>query len=241
MAKKRANQHIKICAAVGTHVAHGTAVPSSRPGFLGIDELHGAKLGGARHAAHRETRCNRIQPIAARPEVCRNRTHQMVNRFKRLQLQKPRNAYAFFLSYPTEVVANQINNHHILRLFLFCFAQGGGGGGIFCGITMPWSRSLDGLARHAAVLGHLQVALWGGTNYRMIAEPQQSSHSRLSSTLQRPVQGQQVGLTLRLGGGAKVDLINIAAKEVELQGLGPLKIVGCRPGECPWGLLHRPS
>ena len=122
---ERADGHREHRVAAGPHQADGAGVDAARLGLEGGDDLHGADLRGAGHRPAREERPHEIDDAdRGRGRQLRlDRRGQLPHGRIALRREQRRHAHRPGRGQPAEIVAQQVDDHHVLGARLLALHQ----------------------------------------------------------------------------------------------------------------------
>ena len=126
--------------AVVAEIAHGATIQAAPLALGGGDQLHRADLGGAGEGAGREHGAQRVEGVQLRAEPRLDVAHQVEDVAVALHLHVLAGAHRAGPGDPPEVVAAEVDEHHVLGALL----------GVAGGARRPGARRRRGWCRGAA-------------------------------------------------------------------------------------------
>src|SRR5262249_36119818 len=138
-----ANREPELQVAPGMEDAEGAGVRAARPELELADDLHGAALRGAGDRAAWERRPQELCDPDLRPQLPRHRRHEMVDGGVALDVRERIHPDGAGDADAAEVVALEVDDHHMLRPLLRVGEQLGGERGITEPPAAARARSLD--------------------------------------------------------------------------------------------------
>ena len=120
---KRADGDVKAAVAARREVADGAGIDAARPRLQAVDELHGTDFGRAGDRAAGKERGKNLGQRYAR-QLGRDRRHHLPQRRVGLARAQRLDAHAARRGEPPEVVAQEVDDHHVLGSLLGRSLQG---------------------------------------------------------------------------------------------------------------------
>mmetsp|Transcript_41925 Transcript_41925/g.132456 ORF Transcript_41925/g.132456 Transcript_41925/m.132456 type:complete len:441 (+) Transcript_41925:102-1424(+) len=143
--------------------AEGARVDSAgHPSLELVDDLEGARLGGPRHRARRESACGGVERICPVLQIARHGRHQLVDARVGFDGHQLWHADRADPADAAEVVSHEVDDHQVLGAVLRRSAQGLGIGGVELGRRPSRHRPFDRLRLDGAVGADAQETLGGG-------------------------------------------------------------------------------
>ena len=157
------NDDIQIGAAVHGEEAQSPRVDATWDVKLEVvNQAHRACFGRTRHRAGREGGRDRRDGILARIQLTADRGDQLVDRLERLNVHELGHAHRASRAHAPEVVADEVDDHQILRDRLLIGAQGSRDGSVLGRRRTPSGGAFDGLALDSPAAVHTHEPLWRG-------------------------------------------------------------------------------
>src|SRR5581483_3058598 len=145
--------------AVTPEEADRPRVDTSRLGLKRVDDLHGPQLRRAGHRAARETSAHGVDHADVRAQLPADRGDQLMQRLVRFGDHEPRDVHAANFADPAQIVADQIDDHEVLRPGLAAAGELGPEPFVLGRRSAARGRALDRLALHRAGAVHTQESL----------------------------------------------------------------------------------
>ena len=224
-----ADRDVQVAAAVRGEVADRPRVDPAHRRLQLVDDLERADLRRAADRTARQHRAQRRVEAHAAPPARRHRRGQVMHVRVRLQLRELRHGHAARLRDPPEVVAFEVDDHHVLRGVLGARAQLGGQAGVLDGVATARARALDRPRLQPVAVDqqqplrrrrqHLDASVRPGGRIEVGGE------WRRAGAPQPPV-GLEAGHRQRCAEALReVDLVDVAGGDVAPRRLGALQVL----------------
>ena len=115
---ERPDQDARAHPPVRPEPQHRPAIRAAPDRLQPLDQLHRPQLGGTGDAAAGERGREDVEGVEAGPKPARDRRHEMLHRGRSLEAEQPGNPDRSGLADPPEVVAQDVDDHHVLGLVL---------------------------------------------------------------------------------------------------------------------------
>jgi len=200
-----------------------------------FDDLHRAQLRRTGDRASGKAGAQQVDRIMPLGQIAGHLAHQVVDMGEALDLEQSGYPDAAHLAATTQVVTQQIDDHHILGAILGTGGERRSRCGVVPRIERPRSRALDRTRLHMSV-AHLQEAFGRHAGHLPERQVEPGAERRGRATAQREVGGQRVAVELRTESLRQIDLIDIALPYVsgdalERFGIASSVQVGNQPGQ----------
>src|SRR5690606_16856188 len=142
---ERADCDVEVHVAVEPDIADRAAIDATALGLEGVDDLHRAYLRRAGDRAARERGAHEIERVSGRAQPPDDRADEMMDVREALDVEQLLDGDAAGFADLAEIVAQEIDDHHVLRAILRARAKLGRERRVAHGIRGARPRALDRL------------------------------------------------------------------------------------------------
>ena len=237
---ERADHDARLHRAVGPDPADGAGVRAAADRLEPLEDLHRPDLRGAGDRAARERRREEVERVAALGEDAGHGRDEVLDGGRPLEPAQARDADAPRPADAPEVVAQDVDDHHVLGAVLGARQQLARERAIGRGVAAARAGALDRVGRHDALAVDRQERLGRRRQERPRPAAQRSRpeieirrEERRVAGPQAPVQLPRIAVERRLEPPGQVRLVDVAVGDVLADPLDA-GLVG-RPGRGPSG------
>src|SRR5450759_4412543 len=210
---QRADRDVQVHVAVASDIPDRAAIHASTGRLELPDDLHRAQLGRAGDRAARKAAAQQIERVAALPQPAGHRADQVMHRGEALDLEQLRHLDRAQFAVLRQVVAQQIDDHHVLGAVILARAQRLGEISVEPRMTGTRPRALDRLGLDVAAL-ELEKAFRGSRHHGAVRRVQKSRIGRRIDDAQRLIRKPRIAGGRRGKALRKIDLVAVARPDV---------------------------
>ena len=223
---ERPNEDARPHPPVGPEPQQRPAIWPAPDGLQPLDQLHRPDLRGARDAAAGEGGSEQVEGIGVGTEPAGDGRHEVLDGGRPLEPQQPRHADRARLADPAEVVAEHVDDHHVLGLVLRARQQLAGEGAVLLARPASGAGALDRVGRDVALAVDRQERLRRRRQQRARAagrgrgtEVEIAGEQRRVTGPEAPEHGPRVAVERGLEPAGQVRLVDVAAPDGVTDGL----------------------
>src|SRR5436305_227359 len=179
-----------------------------------VEDLGRPHLRRTRHRARWEAGADGVEARGAGAEAAADLGDELMDGLVGLHRHHLRHLDRAHLANRSEVVAQEVDDHQVLRPVLLVGGEGEGEGGVFGGSCTAARGSLDRAGFGFSISIYTEETLGRGTEDGEVAEAQVGGKRRRVGTAKAAVKVERVGVGLQRESVCKADLVAVAGEEM---------------------------